>query len=121
MEMRIDVRRAPARRTRAFTPFTAPGLGVWRSSGAGRQDPTSYLKQVTNLSAPAYYRARVRFRWLNAKGRLIKAPELRTPALRTAGAADRRRRRPNRRRPRATPAAPSATTASSGSPALIAG
>jgi hypothetical protein len=33
---------------------------------------------VTNLTAPASYRAAVRFRWLNPRGRLIKALELRT-------------------------------------------
>ncbi len=45
----------------------------------------SYLKEVTNLSAPAPYRAAVRFRWLNAKGKLIRAAELRTPrCLQTA-------------------------------------
>ena len=40
-----------------------------------------YLKQVTNLPAPAVYRALVRFRWLNAKGHVIAS---RTCA-RTAG------------------------------------
>ena len=43
----------------------APGLGVWRGS-----DPKvkiyKYLKQVTNLTPPADYRAVVRFRWLGA-------------------------------------------------------
>jgi hypothetical protein len=51
---------------------------VWRSSAPGVK-VYKYLKQVTNLSAPAFYRAAVRFRWLNAKGRLIFATELHTP------------------------------------------
>jgi hypothetical protein len=34
-----------------------------------------YLKQVTNVSAPAVYRGFVRFRWLNAKGHMIKRAE----------------------------------------------
>ena len=38
----------------------------------------TYIKQVTNLSAPAFYRGVVRFRWLNAKGRLMKTEALRT-------------------------------------------
>ena len=38
-----------------------------------------YLKEVTNLAAPAYYRGAVRFRWVNAKGKLVKSYELRTP------------------------------------------
>lgn len=78
MQMRIDVEeRAPA--DLHFHTVHAPGLGVWRSSAPGVKS-YKYLKQVTNLSAPASYRAAVRFRWLNADGRLIKASERRTPA-----------------------------------------
>jgi hypothetical protein len=77
LEMRIDVlERRPEEAT--FHTVSAPGLGVWRSSAPGVK-AYRYLKQVTNLSAPAFYRAGVRFRWLNAKGRLMKAEELRTP------------------------------------------
>jgi len=57
-----------------FHTVTSSGLGVWRSS-----DPKvkvyKYLKQVTNVSAPASYRGFVRFRWLNAKGHAIKRAE----------------------------------------------
>ncbi|HYM53862.1 MAG TPA: hypothetical protein VES97_00755 [Solirubrobacteraceae bacterium] len=77
MEIRIDVlERMPAEPV--FHTVTAPGLGVWRTAAPGVR-VYKYLKQVTNLSAPAFYRASVRFRWLNARGRLIKALELRTP------------------------------------------
>jgi len=77
MEMRIDVfERAP--HELAFHAVIAPGLGVWRTAANGVKT-YRYLKEVTNLSAPAYYRAAVRFRWLNAKDRLIQATELRTP------------------------------------------
>jgi hypothetical protein len=77
LEMRIDVlERTPEEAT--FHTVSAPGLGLWRSSAPGVR-VYRYLKQVTNLSAPAFYRAGVRFRWLNAKGRLMKAEELRTP------------------------------------------
>jgi hypothetical protein len=76
MEMRIDVlERAP--REAAFHTVTAAGLGVWRVASPGVKT-YKYLKQVTNLAAPAYYRAGVRFRWLNAKGKLIRTGELRT-------------------------------------------
>jgi hypothetical protein len=76
MEMRIDVQeRRPEEAV--FHAVSAPGLGVWRNSAPGVK-VYRYLKQVTNLSAPAFYRAAVRFRWLNARGRLIKASELRT-------------------------------------------
>ena len=44
----------PARRVAQL----GPGVKIYK-----------YLKQVTNLAAPASYRAAVRFRWLNAKGR----------------------------------------------------
>jgi len=61
-----------------YRPVSAPGLGGWRGSAPGVKDYT-YIKQVTNLAAPAFYRGSVRFRWLNAKGRVIKVEELRTP------------------------------------------
>jgi hypothetical protein len=61
-----------------FHTITAPGLGVWRFS-----DPAvkayKYVKQVTNLFAPASYRAKLHFRWLNAKGRLMRSSERHTP------------------------------------------
>jgi hypothetical protein len=76
MEMRIDVlERVP--REAAFHTVTAAGLGVWRVASPGVKT-YKYLKQVTNLAAPAYYRAAVRFRWLNAKGKLIRTGELHT-------------------------------------------
>jgi hypothetical protein len=73
MAMRVDLEeRAPSELE--FHPVTAPGLGVWRSA-----DPKvkvyKYLKQVTNLSAPASYRGVVHFRWINAKGHVIKRAE----------------------------------------------
>jgi hypothetical protein len=77
MEMRIDVlERMPDEAE--YHTVSAPGLGVWRGSAPGVKS-YKYLKQVTNLSTPALYRGAVRFRWLNADGRLIKATELRTP------------------------------------------
>jgi hypothetical protein len=78
MQMRIDVEERTPDDMR-FHVVHAPGLGVWRSSAAGVKS-YKYLKQVTNLSAPAYYRAAVRYRWLNADGRLIRGQEKHTPA-----------------------------------------
>jgi hypothetical protein len=78
MEMRIDVlERAPEEST--FHRVAAPGLGVWRGSAPGVK-AYRYLKQVTNLAAPAFYRGAIRFRWLNSHGRMISASELRTRA-----------------------------------------
>jgi hypothetical protein len=77
MAMRIDVeQRVLGEET--FHTVSAPGLGVWRSADA-KVKVYKYLKQVTNLSMPASYRGLVRFRWLNAKGRVIKRAERLTP------------------------------------------
>jgi hypothetical protein len=73
MAMRVDVQqRLPGQVL--FHTLSAPGLGVWRSSDS-KVKVYKYLKQVTNLSAPAVYRGLVRFRWLNAKGHVIKHSE----------------------------------------------
>jgi hypothetical protein len=70
MAIRIDVEeRVPGELE--YHTVTATGLGVWRSSDA-KVKVYKYLKQVTNLASPASYRGFVRFRWLNAKGRVIK-------------------------------------------------
>jgi hypothetical protein len=73
MAMRIDVQEQ-APEDFAFHTVSAPGLGVWRSSDA-KVKIYKYLKEVTNLSAPATYRALVRFRWLGQHGRLLKRAE----------------------------------------------
>ena len=75
MSMRIELQERLPGET-AFRNVAAPGLGVWRAAAPGVK-VYRYIKQVTNLSAPAAYRAAVRFRWLNAKGKLIKAVERR--------------------------------------------
>jgi hypothetical protein len=61
-----------------YRTVNAPGLDSWRGSAPGVKT-YDYIKQVTDLAAPAFYRGVVRFRWLNAKGHQIKAEELRTP------------------------------------------
>ncbi len=76
MEMRIDVLERAYGET-AYRTVSAPGLGVWRSSAPGVK-VYKYLKQVTNLAGPAFYRAAVRFRWVGSKGRLLAATELHT-------------------------------------------
>jgi hypothetical protein len=77
MEIRVDVEeRVPGEPQ--YRVVSAPGLGVWRASDAGVKQYT-HIQQVTDLAAPAFYRGVVRFRWLNAKGRPIKAEEVRTP------------------------------------------
>jgi hypothetical protein len=77
MQMRFDVLERLPQET-LFHTVVAPGLGVWRSADPGVKN-YKHLELVTNLAAPASYRAAIRFRWLNAKGRLIRTLELRTP------------------------------------------
>lgn len=67
-----------------YRAVSAPGLGAWRGSAPGVKSYT-YIKQVTDLSAPAFYRGSVRFRWLNAKGHIIKTEEMRTPRCEQPG------------------------------------
>jgi len=77
LEMRINVlERLP--QEDVFHAVTSPGLSVWRTAAPGVKT-YRYLKEVTNLSAPAFYKAAVRFRWLNSKGKLMRTAELRTP------------------------------------------
>jgi hypothetical protein len=60
-----------------FHTISAPGLGVWRGSEPGVKI-YKYVKQVTNLSSPADYRALVRFHWLDEEGHVIRRAERRT-------------------------------------------
>jgi hypothetical protein len=76
MEMRIDVaERLPDQAD--YRTLSAPGLGIWRSS-APSVKAYRYLKQVTNLAGPAFYRGIVHFRWLGAHGRLLASVVLHT-------------------------------------------
>jgi hypothetical protein len=77
MAMRIEVQeRMPGEEL--FHTVSAPGLGVWRGSAPGVKI-YQYVKQVTNLSSPAIYRALVRFHWLDDKGQVIRRAERHTP------------------------------------------
>jgi hypothetical protein len=76
MTMRIELlEHAPGQA--GYRQVTAPGLGVWRGSESGVKI-YRYVKQITNLSAPAVYRAVVHFRWIGEKGHVLKRAELRT-------------------------------------------
>ena len=78
MSIRIELQeRTPGEAS--FRPVSAPGLGVWRGASSGVK-VYRYIKQVTDLAAPAVYRAVVRFRWLNARGKLIRSVERHSPA-----------------------------------------
>jgi hypothetical protein len=77
MGMRIELQQR-MRGEAGFHTIIAPGFGVWRSSEPGVKI-YKYVKQVTNLGAPAAYRAVVHFRWLGDRGRVLKHAELHTP------------------------------------------
>jgi len=78
MQMRIDVLERTPGEAR-FHSVGGAGLGGWLSSSPGVRG-YRYLRQVTNLSAPAAYRGAVRYRWLNTRGHVIRSTELLTPA-----------------------------------------
>jgi hypothetical protein len=77
MELRIELQQRLHGESE-FHTLAAPGFGVWRVSEPGVKI-YKYVKQVTNLDAPAAYRAIVRFRWMGERGRVLKHDELRTP------------------------------------------
>jgi hypothetical protein len=66
-----------ARGEAEYHAVPGPGFGVWRPSEPGVKI-YKYVKQVTNLAAPAVYRTTVRFRWVGDKGKVIKRAELRS-------------------------------------------
>ncbi len=98
MAIRIEVQELMSGEA-LFHTVTAAGLDAWRVSDPGVK-AFRYNKQVTNLFAPATYRATIHFRWLNAKGRLMRSSVRHT--LRC-------------RQPASTPYPPSAATEVSGS------
>jgi hypothetical protein len=73
MAMRIEVQ-AQARDAVGFHVVSAP---AWRFSNP-KIKIFKYLKTVEDLSSPLEYRAVVRFRWLGAKGRVVKRAQLLT-------------------------------------------
>jgi hypothetical protein len=77
MAMQINVEERLRGET-LFHTISAPGLGQWRSSEVTVKI-YKYLKQVTNLQAPASFRGLVRFRWFNDRGHVVKHAALLTP------------------------------------------
>jgi hypothetical protein len=77
MGMKIELQQR-MRGEAGFHTVVAPGLGTWHASEPGVKI-YKYVKQVTNLAAPAAYRAVVRFHWLGEKGHVLRRAELHTP------------------------------------------
>ncbi len=67
-----------------FHTLTTAGLGSWQRSEAGVKI-YKVRQAVTDLPAPAVFRAVVRYRWLNEKGEVIRHDERRTPICKQPG------------------------------------
>jgi hypothetical protein len=80
MAMQIDVQEHTPEEA-GFHTLTAGGLGTWERSETGVKI-YKYVRQVTDLPAPAAFRAIVMYRWLNEKDRVIRRDERRTPICR---------------------------------------
>ena len=73
MWMRFDLfaRVAPAT---GFAAVKAPKLGVWQKSAPGRvSSGFVFTQRVQGLTAPASFRAQVRFRWYGKGGKLLRS------------------------------------------------
>jgi hypothetical protein len=57
-----------------YAPASLPAWGRWERSQPGRAG-FIYTKRVRGLRAPGAYRARVRFRWYDARGRIQRRAE----------------------------------------------
>jgi hypothetical protein len=64
-----------------FHVLLAAGPAAWQRSEVGVKI-YKYVRQVTDLPAPAGFRAVVMYRWLNEKGRVLRSDERRTPICR---------------------------------------
>jgi hypothetical protein len=80
MGMRFDLLQRMPREAR-FAPIALPAWGRWERSEPGRTG-FIYTKKVQALRAPGAYRARVRFRWYAADGRLLRRARRLTPICR---------------------------------------
>jgi hypothetical protein len=67
-----------------FHTLTAGGLGAWERSEVGLKI-YKYVRQVTDLPAPAAFRATVQYRWLDERGHVIRTTFRRTPVCREPG------------------------------------
>ena len=73
MWMRFDLFARVAPST-DFAAVKAPKLGVWQKSAPGRvSSGFVFTQRVQGLTAPAWFRARVRFRWYGKGGRLLRS------------------------------------------------
>jgi hypothetical protein len=64
-----------------FQTLSSSGLGVWERSEVGVKI-YKYVRQVTDLPAPAAFRAVIQFRWLDEEGHVMRRAVRRTPVCR---------------------------------------
>ncbi|HTN22707.1 MAG TPA: CARDB domain-containing protein [Solirubrobacteraceae bacterium] len=78
MRMRFDLERLRPRDARWQRLRGVPGFGDWEASAPSRAGFV-FHKRLDGLPVPASYRAVVRFRWEDARGRVVRRARLRTP------------------------------------------
>lgn len=79
MRMRFDLERLRPRDAHWRRLRGVPGFGTWEQSAPDRAGFV-FHKRVDGLLVPASYRAVVRFRWVDARGRLLRQARRRTLA-----------------------------------------
>ncbi len=67
-----------------FHTLAAAGSGTWQRSEVGVKI-YKYVRQVTDLPAPAGFRATVQYRWLDDRGHVIRTTLRRTSVCRQPG------------------------------------
>jgi hypothetical protein len=80
MQLRFNLQARTPDRAKYVT-IAAPGFGTWVSPAPGTSRYV-YTKRVENLLAPASYRVKLRFRWLDAGGKVIERAQLVSAACR---------------------------------------
>ena len=80
MQLRYTLQVRTPERAR-YVALSAPGFGTWLSPSPGTTRYV-YTKRVENLVAPASYRVKVRFRWLNAAGKVVQRAKVLSAACR---------------------------------------
>jgi hypothetical protein len=79
MRMRFELERLQPRENSWRRLRGVPGFGSWESADPGRAGFV-FHKRVDGLLVPASYRAVVRFRWEDTRGRLLRGDRRRTGA-----------------------------------------
>lgn len=71
MQMHFDLQQSAAAGSR-YAKLAVPGWDAWQQSESGRSGFV-YKKRIVGLVGPATYRAQIRFRWLDADGKVVRS------------------------------------------------